>query len=86
MLTHGQSDFRIHYIDPESSTVRSYYPDFLVQKQDDSYLMIEVKGDHMVDDQVVRAKARYADQLAVASKMKYTMVKGSEVGNFSVSQ
>ena len=86
MLTHGQSDFRIHYIDPQSSTVRSYYPDFLVQKQDDTYLMIEVKGDHMVDDQVVRAKAQYADQLAVASKMQYTMVKGSEVGNFSVSQ
>ena len=30
MLTHGQSDFLIRYIDPESHTVRSYYPDFLV--------------------------------------------------------
>ena len=85
MLTHGQSDLRIHYIDPESFTVRSYYPDFLVQKLDDTYLMIEVKGDNMVDDRVVQAKAQYADQLATASQMHYTMVKGSEVGKFEVT-
>src|SRR5690606_31553248 len=29
MLTHGQSDFFIQYIDPDSHTVRSYYPDFV---------------------------------------------------------
>ena len=28
MLTHGQSDFFIQYIDPASHTVRSYYPIF----------------------------------------------------------
>lgn len=79
MLTHGQSDFVVHYIDPLSHTVRSYYPDFLVQQRDGSYVIIEVKGDNMVDDAVVRAKAEYAEQLASASRMAYRMVKGSEV-------
>ena len=31
MLTHGQSDFFVNYIDPLSHTVRKYFPDFLVQ-------------------------------------------------------
>ena len=29
MLTHGESDFFISYIDPTSHTVRKYFPDFL---------------------------------------------------------
>ena len=44
MLTHGQSDFYIQYIDPESHAVRRYYPDFLMQTDDDSWAMVEVKG------------------------------------------
>ncbi|MFT3920042.1 Tn7 transposase TnsA N-terminal domain-containing protein [Cloacibacterium sp.] len=81
MLTHGQSDFVINYIDPVSNTVRSYYPDFLVQLEDGSYTIIEVKGDNMIDDVVVKAKADYAHQLAVASNMSYLMLKGSDVIN-----
>lgn len=85
MLTHGQSEFVIRYIDPVSHTVRSYYPDFLVKmKTDDNsdkYVIIEVKGDNKVDDEVVQAKASYADQLAGASGMTYQIVKGSEVSN-----
>ena len=34
MLTHGQSDFFIQYIDPDSHTVRSYYPDFIFQREE----------------------------------------------------
>lgn len=34
MLTHGQSDFFIQYIDPDSRTVRSYYPDFIFQREE----------------------------------------------------
>jgi hypothetical protein len=82
MLTHGQSDFLIRYIDPESHTVRSYYPDFLVKvKTDDGsekYVIIEVKGDNKIDDEVVKAKADYASQLAGASGMTYQIIKGSE--------
>ena len=82
MLTHGQSEFNINYIDPVSHTVRTYYPDFLIKHNDESYTIYEVKGDNMIDDEVVLAKANYAQQMAVASGMKYEMVKGSEVNSF----
>lgn len=78
MLTHGQSDFYIQYIDPDSHTVRSYYPDFLAQKDDGSYVIIEVKGDNYVDTAVVQAKQTFAQQMAVASGMSYEMIKASE--------
>jgi type III restriction enzyme len=80
MLTHGQSDFFVQYIDPESNTVRRYYPDFLVQKTDGSHLIVEVKGDNKLDDPVVLAKQNYAAQLAEASRMTYHMVRSSPVG------
>ncbi|KAM3112804.1 DEAD/DEAH box helicase [Phormidesmis sp. 146-33] len=78
MLTHGQSDFFVQYIDPTSHTVRSYYPDFLFQKEDDTYVMVEVKGDHMIDDPIVQAKKEFAEQMAGASGMTYRLLKGSE--------
>ena len=81
MLTHGQSDFVINYIDPISHTVRSYYPDFLVLLNDGSYLILEVKGDNMIDDEIVKAKADYATQLASASNMTYKMIKGTDAMN-----
>jgi type III restriction enzyme len=86
MLTHGQSDFYVQYIDPESHTIRSYYPDFLVQLDDDSYIIVEVKGDNKVDDPVVLAKQTFAQQTASASGMRYTMIKGSDAnaGNYQV--
>lgn len=71
-----QTDFVINYIDPESNTVRSYYPDFLVQKEDGSYIIIEVKGEHMIDSAVVQAKKEYAKQIASASSMDYIIVPG----------
>lgn len=78
MLTHGQSDFYVQYIDPDSRTVRSYYPDFLFQKEDGSYVIVEVKGDNMIDDPVVQAKQEFAEQMAVASGMTYRVIKGSD--------
>ena len=78
MLTHGQSEFYIQYIDPDSHTVRSYYPDFLIQKTDGSYVIIEVKGDNRIEDPVVQAKQAFAEQMAVASGMTYGIVKGSD--------
>ncbi|MDP4210457.1 MAG: UvrD-helicase domain-containing protein [Bacteroidota bacterium] len=78
MLTHGQTDFVIPYIDHESHTLRSYYPDFLVQLTDGSYIILEVKGDNMIDDSVVKSKQEYASQLAIASQMKYQIIKGSD--------
>ncbi|MEP2771667.1 MAG: TnsA endonuclease N-terminal domain-containing protein [Fulvivirga sp.] len=82
MLTHGQSDFVISYIDPESHTVRNYYPDFLAKRKTEDgteeYVIIEVKADHQVEDSVVKAKAEYARQIAGASGMSYVMIKGTE--------
>lgn len=78
MLTHGQFDFAITYVDPFSNTVRSYYPDFLVKLNDGTYVILEVKGDNMIDDEIVKAKAHYANQIASASKMSYKMIKGTE--------
>jgi hypothetical protein len=78
MLTNGQTDFYVQYIDPESHTVRSYYPDFLVQKEDGSYIIIEVKGDNKIEDPVVLAKQEFAEQMAAASGMTYKIIKGSD--------
>ncbi|MFN9063152.1 MAG: TnsA endonuclease N-terminal domain-containing protein, partial [Pseudanabaena sp.] len=78
MLTHGQSDFYIQYIDPDSHTVRSYYPDFLFQKNDDTYVIVEVKGDHEIDNPVVQAKKTFAEAIAGASKMTYRMLESSK--------
>ena len=78
MLTHGQSDFYIQYIDPESHAVRRYYPDFLMQKADGSWTIVEVKGDDMIDDDIVLAKADATRQIASASDMSYEIIPGSE--------
>ncbi len=80
MLTHGQSDFFIQYIDPDSHTIRSYYPDFIFQKTDGTYTIVEVKGDNMIDDPIVLAKKQFAEQIAGASKMTYRVIKGSDAG------
>ncbi|MFS0765676.1 TnsA endonuclease N-terminal domain-containing protein [Peribacillus sp. 1P06PB] len=79
MLTHGQSDFYIQYIDPDSNTVRSYYPDFLIEKNDGRILIIEVKGDNKIDDPIVKAKEKAAREIATASDMIYRLIPGSQV-------
>src|SRR5690606_3467562 len=70
MLTHGQSEFYIQYIDPNSNTVRSYYPDFLIEKNDEKMLII-----------VVKAKEKAAIEIANASEMEYKIIVGSHVMN-----
>lgn len=54
-----------------------YYPDFLAKLNDGSYQLIEVKGDNMIDYEVVNAKAEAAEEMSVASGMKYVMYAGS---------
>jgi hypothetical protein len=78
MLTHGQSDFVITYIDPVSNTVRNYYPDFLVRRKDGTYVIVEVKGDNKIDDAIVQAKEIYAKQMAASSGFTYQMIPGSK--------
>ena len=56
------------------ASMRNYYPDFLVQKKDGSYVIVEVKGENKIDTPVVLAKAAYARQVAVASGMDYRLI------------
>lgn len=80
MLTHGQSDFSIQYVDPDTHKVRSYYPDFLIRKNDGSLVMVEVKGEHMIDHLTVKAKQEYAVMMAKASKvpMSYQIIPSKQ--------
>lgn len=79
MFTSNQGDLSVHYYDPESGRVRQYYPDFLAKMADGSYQLIEVKGDNKIDDDVVKAKAEAAEEMAVASGVKYLMYAGSTI-------
>lgn len=85
MLTHGQSDFFIQYIDPDSRTVRSYYPDFIFQREEEDgslkYVIVEVKADNQIEDAVVQAKKEFAQQIAVASGMEYRIIKSTDADN-----
>jgi type III restriction enzyme len=78
MLTHGQSEFFVQYIDPDSRALRSYYPDFLVRLDDGTYVILEVKADNMVDSAITQAKKDYAAQMALVSGMRYEIVKATD--------
>ena len=79
MLTHGQSDFFIEYIDPEAHSVRTYYPDFLIETTEGRWLIVEVKRDDQIEDPVVRAKAEATRLVATASEMVYRIIAGGAV-------
>ena len=81
MFTSNQGDLCVHYYDPESGRIRQYYPDFLAKMIDGSYELIEVKGDNKIDDSVVKAKQTAAEEMAVASGIRYIMYPGSVVMN-----
>ena len=82
MLTHGQSDFFIQYVDPDSRAVRSYYPDFLFLRQEldgsEKYVIVEVKGDHQIDNVLVQSNITYSEEIAIASGMEYHLMKSSD--------
>jgi hypothetical protein len=52
--------------------------------EDGSYQLIEVKGDNMIDDVVVQAKADAARELAVESDMEYIMYASSKLMSSNV--
>lgn len=81
MFTSKQNGLYVSYIDPETNTLRYYYPDFIAKLDDDTYEIIEVKGDNMIDNNVVLAKAEAAELMASESKMKYRMLASSDVMN-----
>ena len=79
MFTSKYNGLAIQYIDPETKAIRSYYPDFITTLDDGTIQIIEVKGDNMIDNDVVQAKAEAAREMASASKMEYLMLAGSKI-------
>ena len=57
---------------------------FLGFARDGSYQLIEVKGDNKIDDEIVLAKKAAAEEMAVASGVKYLMYAGSCIINSHV--
>jgi type III restriction enzyme len=84
MFTSNQGDLSIPYYDPETQRMRNYYPDFLAKMSDGTYQLIEVKGDNMIDDIVVKAKKSAAEEIAAESKMAYIIYKSSTLMNENV--
>ena len=84
MFTSNQGDLSIPYYDPETQRMRNYYPDFLAKISDGTYQLIEVKGDNMIDDIVVKAKKSAAEEIAAESKMAYIIYKSSTLMNENV--
>ena len=79
MFTANQGDLSIQYYDPESKRIRSYYPDFVARMKDGTLQLVEVKGDNMIDDEIVQAKAHAAQEMATASGVHYKMYPSSKI-------
>ena len=74
MLTNGQSEFYVHYIDPELHTLRSYYPDFLVEMNDGKFYIVEIKGENLIDKASTQAKVQYAREMYQKSGLEYVFI------------
>ncbi|MBR4385636.1 MAG: DEAD/DEAH box helicase family protein [Treponema sp.] len=74
MLTNGQSEFYVHYIDPELNKLRSYYPDFLIEMNNGKFYIVEIKGENLIDRASTQAKIQYAKQMYSASGLEYVFI------------
>lgn len=80
MFTQGQSDFYIQYIDPETFTLRKYYPDFFIEMENGKTYIVEVKGEHMIDSEVVKEKERATREIAsINTNFEYLLIPSNEV-------
>jgi hypothetical protein len=70
---------RPYTIDPLSNRLRKYYPDFLAKMSNGTYLIVEVKGDNKMEDEVVKVKERAAKEVAAESSMTYEILPGSKI-------
>ena len=84
MFTSKYNGLSIQYIDPETHNLRSYYPDFVSFRDDNSIEILEVKGDNLYDLPVTRAKEDAAILMAAESKMSYRMIPSSMVSNHDI--
>lgn len=84
MFTNDENGLFIQYADPDTHRIRKYYPDFLAKLDDDTYEIIEVKGDNKIDDEIVQAKRNAAEELALESHMTYKMIAGNYIMNNNI--
>ncbi len=70
----GQSNFYVHYIDTELHTLRSYYPDFLIELNDGKLYIVEIKGENLIDKASTQVKVQYAKQMYSASDLEYVFI------------
>ena len=50
----------------------------ILQLEDGSYVILEVKADNMIDSGITQAKKDFAQQMAKVSGMRYEIIKASE--------
>ena len=75
MLTNGQSDFYVPYIDPDSHALRSYYPDFLVEMNNGNFYIVEIKGENLIPKAETQAKVESARRMfQMQNRMNYVFV------------
>ena len=79
MFTNEKTGFAVPYIDPETNTLRNYYPDFVIKRNDGSYLIVEVKADFQVDNIVVKAKADAAREMIAKDFMEYRLIPSTKI-------
>ena len=77
MLLANETEFVISYIDPTTSIVRNYFPDFLIKTTDKKWHIIEVKADFQMNDPVVLAKEEAARQMSSDSNFTYHKIEAS---------
>ncbi|HAE23095.1 MAG TPA: hypothetical protein DCG47_12335 [Spirochaetaceae bacterium] len=56
--------------------MQTSYPDFLIELEDGSFLIVEIKDEHLLDDPITLTKEEYAEKMAAASKMVYRVIQG----------
>lgn len=79
MLTHGQSEFYVHYIDPENYALRTYYPDFLIEMKDGDFWIVEIKGENLLEENSTQAKIEYATHLfQMQNRMFYKVIPSKQ--------
>lgn len=84
MFTSGQSELAIPWYDPESQSLRNYYPDFVAEMADGKVQLIEVKGAHKLDSPDVLAKAEAARALTDGQSIEYIMYSDADINAGSV--
>ena len=50
-------------------------------KKDSTWVIVEVKREHQLDDPVVKAKQDFAEQMATASRITYRIIGGQSVSS-----